>query len=531
MSSFAQRSIVREVLLWSAPALAVGFFLRAWLTWALPYGYLQFDSIDFLETPYYLLDAHKWVVNSKRSFLVPLTFTIPFYLHIPALLFIPLLQHFLGLVQIAFAGALVRFWFAKWQWFIVPVTLLVAISPWNLWFEHALMGEAQYLFLLFASALTGTLWARKPVWQRFVLFWFTAFLAACSRGEGKLFLVFPIVLVVFVLWRKWRPLAIHLAVSLVAAVIIFLSVKSPTNASTNLYVSLVHMAPDHFRSEPGIEPYLGPVRDQVKAQNLEYPEDSVMLAKRVQDAVDIYTKKIMPSDSSLKNQRRRGAKILNRLSLQIIRDHPVKALILPLRKFQLALDSWMSGDFDEHFLQDKQRYALKRNDWMENVLGQGLTGKKMSVAEFDRFVEEHYDPKGVTWFGKLADGWNDGLIFLRTPDQRLTRKRWVHDFHPGIKLERMGIPGVPLFYMLAVAGMLLAAFRPLDQRQAQLAWAIALLFSWYCVLTVGDTLPRYSVAYQPFCVLFFFGFFDWIAARFARKTSDKNATLRNSDRD
>src|SRR5438093_5545398 len=108
----AQRKIFREILIWSAPALAVASFLRALLTWQLPYGYIQFDSIDFLETPYYLIKHHKYVIQAKRSFLTPVTFAIPFFLHVPALIAIPAAQHLLGLIQIAFVGALVRLWFA-----------------------------------------------------------------------------------------------------------------------------------------------------------------------------------------------------------------------------------------------------------------------------------------------------------------------------------------------------------------------------------------------------------------------------------
>ncbi len=523
----SQRSTIREMLLWCAPALAVGFFLRALLTWALPYGYIQFDSIDFLETPYYLIAKHQWVVQSKRSFLVPLTYTFPFLLHLPALIFIPLGQHFLGLVQIVMTGAIVRFWFAKWRWFLIPVTLMIAISPWLLWYEHALMGEAEYVFLLIAVAFTGTLWARDPRPKRFALFWLALFLCASSRGEGKLFLLFGVLVVPLVLWRERRRMLVHFAISAVLALVLFKAIRSPSNASTNLYASLLHYAPDHFKSDPDIEPYLAPIRDKVKAQNLAYPADSVQVAKRIQDGIDDYMAKKMP-DASTKNRRRAGAKILNRLSVQILRDHPLEVFGLPLVKWRLAVDSWMSGDFDDHFLHEKQKYSFKRDPWVGADLGKGLVGRNMSAAEVDRFIDEHYDAHRTRWFSKLAHAWNKALIAVRTPDhpmpqppniekEREPRKRWVHDYIGGVKGGRTMIPGVPFFYIIALGGMLLAIFRRSPLREAQLAWAITLLIAWYAVLMVGDTIARYSFAYQPFCVVFFFAFFDFVAARIGKQ--------------
>src|SRR5207248_2999287 len=154
-----------------------------------------------------------------------------FYLHIPALIFIPAAQHLLGLIQIFFAGALVRLWFARWRWFIIPVTALIAISPWLLWFEHTLMGEAQLLFLLIAAALAGTLWARYPQPWFFALFWLMLFLAGGARGEGKLFVLFGVLLVPLILWRDRRRMLIYLALSVILALVIFKGIKSPTNAS------------------------------------------------------------------------------------------------------------------------------------------------------------------------------------------------------------------------------------------------------------------------------------------------------------
>ena len=102
---------LRELLLWCAPALLAGAALRVLMEIRMPYGYIQFDSADFLLTPYRLLSEHRYIIDSKKAFLTPTFFTIPFLLHIPALLFIPIAQHLMGLVEVAVAGALIRLCF------------------------------------------------------------------------------------------------------------------------------------------------------------------------------------------------------------------------------------------------------------------------------------------------------------------------------------------------------------------------------------------------------------------------------------
>src|SRR5207302_9197774 len=113
---------------------------------------------------------------------------------------------------------------------------------------------------------------------------------------------------------------------------------------------------------------------------------------------------------------RTGAKILNRLSFEILRAHPVEVLTLPLLKWRLSVDSWMSGGFDEHFLHEKQKHAVNRDPWVEEYLGKGLTGRALAKGEFDRFIDEHYDPSRTRWFDRLAHKWNQTLIAVRTPD-------------------------------------------------------------------------------------------------------------------
>ena len=173
---------VREVLLWCLPALIIGISLRIRLTATMPYALVQADSPEYLLTPSQLLAHHTVFIHGKRGFLSPMLFTIPFLLHLPALKAIPMIAHLLGLACVVMSGALARCWFQLWRWFIVPVTLWFAASPFTLWYEQTVMGESEYLCACMAAALAGTLWARQPTRRRFV--WFVISLA-CAAGARR----------------------------------------------------------------------------------------------------------------------------------------------------------------------------------------------------------------------------------------------------------------------------------------------------------------------------------------------------------
>jgi len=96
----------REFLWFCAPALILGFVLRVLMTWQMPYGYMQFDSADFLSTTARFLSKGHFVIHSKRTFLVPLLYALPFIFKVPALIVIPIFQHLLGTGILGSAGTL-----------------------------------------------------------------------------------------------------------------------------------------------------------------------------------------------------------------------------------------------------------------------------------------------------------------------------------------------------------------------------------------------------------------------------------------
>jgi len=202
----------REFLAWCLPALLVGFALRFALTIHLPYAYFHDDAPDFICTAEQWITQHRFELHGKKTFLVPVLFTLPFALPVPAAITIPIFQHAMGLGLILMVGALCRFWLEKWKFWIVPLTLLAALNPFYLWFEHTLMAETTFLCCTVLVALAGTLYTQRQTWWRFALLNLALVLVAGARPEGKLLFGFGLLLVALAHGRDWRAGGVRVAI-------------------------------------------------------------------------------------------------------------------------------------------------------------------------------------------------------------------------------------------------------------------------------------------------------------------------------
>ncbi|MEZ5405830.1 MAG: hypothetical protein R3F23_06565 [Verrucomicrobiia bacterium] len=150
----------KRILWLCLPAILVGLLLRTWLMVKMPYCFIQPDSIDLLATPDHLLRKTVWYIAPKKTFLTPILYTLTFFLPFTSLSTIAIGQHTLGLLLILMIGLLSRLWFKQWPFLIPITTLLTALNPTLLWYEHTLMAESHYVFCVVLTALAGTLFAR-----------------------------------------------------------------------------------------------------------------------------------------------------------------------------------------------------------------------------------------------------------------------------------------------------------------------------------------------------------------------------------
>jgi hypothetical protein len=490
---------LRQLLLWCAPALLAGAAIRLFMEIRMPYGYVQYDTADFLLTPYRLLADHHYVIHSKKAFFTPTFFAIPFFLHIPALLFIPIAQHLMGLVEVLFAGAVIRMWFPLWRWIIIPATGLIALSPWQLWYEQTLMGEANYVFFLFLIALLGARWADRPTWVRFAWFALALFCICGTRAEGKIMLLFGLALIPVAFWPRWKPILI--ATVCIMAVYEAASLHGGgSHAFSLLYATLFEFTPDDIKSEPDTAPYLIPLRDATIRDGQTTPTALVAVAKEINDTLEKYLREKRHLTSKL---REPIAQIERHLCIEILTRRPLDVFLTPFVKFQLATDGWSSGaDFSPHFLYDKQYEAIRRLHDSVPTLSPGLTGQQLDETGMIRFARTHYYPPGLRWFTDYEAAWSTASIAIRLPDRPAPEPRWAHDFISVLPNPESTIPGIPAYFLLAFAGMLAVLFIPGRQRLVQAAFLGAMLFTWYVATMVGVTNARFRFAYEPICYMY-----------------------------
>lgn len=503
----AWRASLRELLRWCLPALILGFVLRAALTWSMPYGYVQYDTSDYLGTVYHMMDKHEFWVHSKRSYLTPTLFAAAWLLPVPATITIAAAQHVMGLLATLLVGAIVRLWFRFWRFAIIPVTVLFTSNPSILWYEHTLMGEAQFLFFTLLLVFAGTLFALRPTTKRFVWFIVSMLLVFGTRLESKTYILFVLALVVLALWKRWKRLVLSLAVT-VGCYLVAFQVGGDRDVSGLVYASIIRFAPTTSASTPDVMPAINEIRERARHFSVDYPAKTVRLQKAINHTVDDF---VAPRVKTKRKQAAESGKIVRSLCLETLKAEPVKTLMEPWLKFRLAIDAWSSYCWDKKSLWERQHGALIGKEWMTTRLSRGLTGQALTLEQIPEWIKEHYSAERVAWFTRYQRNWNKQLIHFRTADYPMKDRRWVHDFFGGINGWLYRFPGMPYFYILGFLGMFAAMLRPPRLRIVHLAWVATVLGGLYVCSMVGVTNGRFRFVYEPFFLLYFFFLFDCVA--------------------
>ncbi len=199
--------LLRQALYWCLPALAIGLLLRGMLVVQMPEAFYHGDSYTVFETYNSLVSDSSYEINQKKTALTPLLYSALLFAHVPLLPAIAILQHTVGLGLIVIVGLLVAHSYHRWRLFIVPITILTAIDPVLLWFEHVCLPETLYVFLVAATALTGLLFYKCPTRRMGIALLACLFLTAAARPEGKFWCLFGTVLLTKSYWpdkRKFR---------------------------------------------------------------------------------------------------------------------------------------------------------------------------------------------------------------------------------------------------------------------------------------------------------------------------------------
>lgn len=491
LSALLRDARLRTLLAWCLPALVAGLVLRGVLTAHLPWGYFHDDAPDFLVTPDRLMHLGKFDLHSKKTFLVPIAFSVPFVLHIPAMLAIPLGQHLLGLGTVLLVGLLCRLWFAHWRIFIIPLTLVAALDPFLLWYEHTLMAETIFVFCTLLVAVAGTLYTQRATLPRFVFLCVAFFLVAGARPEGKLLLGFGLLLLPWLHWGEWRARGVRLAAFVALALGTHFATKT-SQAGLLLYTSLARFTPPELKCAPRFDPFIAPLRADLNGRWREKPSFPIVRDRRaVATAVEAYLKE-NPGRAESGSHKGVNSFCL-KLAAETLRRNFLAMPAHAFAKFRIVSNDSPSGRLDNDWLFTKQRRACEGNMDDALRLSGGLFGRKLaSAAELNAFLDTHYG--AVPWFDRWSDTWLGSVNAWRFPDAQFRDS------------ESPSVPfiytGVPCYFLLAALGLLAVMLRSGVLRPFHIAWGLTLLAFFYTIMLTANVRPRFRFVFEPFWFLY-----------------------------
>jgi hypothetical protein len=496
----------RQFFAWCLPALVLGAVLRVVLTVHMPFAFFHDDAPDFLHTPEKLFVGHELELHAKKTFLVPILFTLPFLTGLPALVVIPIAQHVLGLGTVLLVGLLTRLWFRWWRVAIVPLTVLAAINPFFLWYEHTLMAEAVFVFTTLLVALAGTLYGLAQTRAHFIFLLVALVLEAGTRPEGKLIFGFGLFLVALLHARTWRADWPRFAIMLVVALVTARLTKT-VQTGLLLYTSVVRLTPTELKCAPGFDPYIAELRADLNARWAEKPQFPKVRDRRaVASAVEKYLEDRVTSGKSVK----RGS--VDAFCLKLAKETCLRNFgYLPVHtyhKFRIVSNEAPSLFFDNATLFEKQRGAYIGSIERVLRLSRGLTGRELKdEAELHRFIDTRYGE--VPWFNAWQARWLAVVNHFRFPDQRVPNEFW-----PNVPTY---YHGVPFYFVIAALGLLVVMFRRGTLQPFHIAWGLTLLAFFYTLMLTANVRPRFRFVFEPFWFLYVALLLDCAASPFRRK--------------
>ena len=353
----------RQLLLLSLPALVIGSLLRIIFFTVFPEGFFSGDSASYYEFSNQLFDHGVFELSEKRRWLYPIFLALLDALPFPAWYSVPLLQHLIGLITVVGIGWCSAQLTLHARCVVPVVTILAAIWPRMLWYEHEMKAESLLLAaFVFVIALLLTPGIARHRGGLILLM--TAFALLAGMKGASRFLWAGSVVGLFVIQRDPR-LWLWGRVSCFMAAVSMFFVITVGKASQADWLALSSSLP-LVRSEG--EPY-SRYRNALKPQILEartYGNDYPW-------KVYIYKKRLNKKDPNV--------------------VHP----------------DWASLNRNRPLLS-----KVARSFWVEAVLGQplrfaGMSTKTMAIALSDSTLYEKFDPP-IFWSSlreRIYPRWHD----------------------------------------------------------------------------------------------------------------------------
>ncbi|MBX7157326.1 MAG: hypothetical protein K1X66_02940 [Verrucomicrobiae bacterium] len=491
------------------PAIVLGVALRVLLLSHMPYAFFHDDTRHLLGTGVKWVEQGRWDISERRTFLVPLIYAIPLIAKWQLLRSIALGQHALGLLMVMEVGLICFLWFRYWRFWIVPLTLIFAIHPSLLWYEHLALQEFLYVFGAVTVALMSTWFYRFPSWKSFSALFIAIFLTAGARPEGNLFCFLGLGMVIAVWGKNWKTLAIHLGVGIMISGFIFK--LTPTNQGGKLLLAtLMPLLPDRTLFYPEVAAELQNVRMKVRANKPWFIQDITPIRKKTETVVNEYLKQ-----NFRKEKRPDTDKVCKRLGVETGLRYGYELPKIALYKFLASHrdakirgkpTALVAGSFGEDWVYEGQTAIMFKasgepsNSWhyLPWLLGKSYHSAENLRADLKQ-IYRVFQPDFLTRFqeifSNLVLGWHLPSFFYQ-----------------GTKL-----PGLPIIYLVGLVGLIGLGFQ---RRRFVVVWLAMLIFLAFAIYLVGNIRARFRLVLEPFIFISFFAFWDWVIARIRHNSQE-----------
>ncbi len=307
----------------------------------------------------------------------------------PALPFLAIAQHLLGVFDVFLVGLLVFGWFRFWRWLIVPATLLLAVNPVLLWYEHTALAETWAVTGVLLVALAGTAFARMPCRYTFAMLLGATLFMAGARPEGRLFALFALALVIRVLWGNLRALRVAAPVMLVWTSALFALTRT-SQSGLLLLTSVLHLSPERLTFSPGVAEALAPLAAEARAEwtGPDAPK-LVPLRKAISDRIIDFQAGVPPAPGREARERHLRARRSRDRGAQ-----PTPLPALAVEKFVIAHRELPGGDFDAYPLAGQIDALYGNGEEQKNVRYARLLWGRAFDDEADAraFLQNTYRP-------------------------------------------------------------------------------------------------------------------------------------------
>lgn len=466
MNSAAAPWTFRRCLWWCLPALIVAAALRLSFLVAIPEAYYGSDSNSYFSTTARLYTKGKFKIEEKRRWLYPLLLTAapPLPGSVPQT--VAVVQHLLGLAMIPgigwVAGSVARFPGPT----ALATTLLAAIWPRMLWYEHEIVAEV-WMLAAFVAAI-ALAFPLEKLGDRRRLLWFliAAGLIAAIKPHGRPLWLGLTALAAFWHFRQFRwP---HLTVIAATAALVFTS-GSDRQGSWLLLSSTLPLVNVEGEKWKEYREALRPVVEQVRGDVATYPYIQNRYKKPLKRTYP--TPEFGPVWAELNRDEEKFSIVAKGLALEGIRTHPFDYLHLVTRRILYVLaDSTSTDDFPiSRFWNQQERRSLEHRE--EN-------------------------PQQLPFLYEQSDAETDAMIL-----ERRQRTLWFEPFLPkvgelatwlSLKVvsgRSIPEPGWKWTGALALLGMFALAIR--RKWRALLLLTAPTAAYIFVIFSVGDRVPRY----------------------------------------